>query len=97
MYAIRSYYEGFFLGGRLYHHFLKTTFQSPVFFDMLAVFIEGSSTDTLYFAASQCRFEHVGGIQRTGSASGSHDGMYFVNKQDDIGGFLQLVQNGFLV
>ena len=47
---------------RIDDHFLETTFQSSVFLDILTMFIECRSTDTLYFSTGQGRLQHIGGI-----------------------------------
>ena len=54
--------KGLFRSGRLHHDFLKTAFESTVFFDILTIFVKSGGTDALYLAARECRFENVGGI-----------------------------------
>lgn len=80
--------------GRLDQHFLKTPFQSPVLFDILAVFVQGRSTDHLDFSPRQCRLEHVGRIERSGRPPGTHQGMEFVDKEDHVGILFQFVHHG---
>ncbi len=69
---------------RVDNHFLETTFQSTVFLDVFTIFIQRRSTDTLYFTTCQRRFQHIGSVHRTGSRSCSDNGMYFIDKQDDV-------------
>ena len=87
--------KSFFLGGGLDHNFLEPAFKSAVLFNVLAVFIVGGSTNALDLAASECRFEHIGGIHGAWSAAGPYNGVYLVNKQDDIGILGEFVEHGF--
>ena len=43
---------------------LEAAFQRGVFFDVLAIFVEGGRADAAQLAAGQRRFEHVGGVRR---------------------------------
>src|SRR5690606_12802292 len=49
----------------------------------------------LQVAAGQGRFEYVGSIQRSGSATGTHYGMYLVYEQDHVTVLFQLVHDRF--
>src|SRR3546814_9823863 len=46
-------------------YFLETALQRGVFFDVLAVFVQGSGAYTMQFAARQGRLEHIACIHRT--------------------------------
>ena len=76
------------------HNHLKTTLQGTVFFNILAIFIQGSSSYTLNFASGQSRLEHIAGIQRTAGTTGTYNGMYFINEEDNIIGFFQFHHQG---
>jgi hypothetical protein len=86
--------HGFVGGRRVDHDFLEAAVEGAVFFDMLAVFIQGGSADALQFAACQGRFEDVGGVERAGGAAGADDGVNFVDEEDDVAAFLQFVHDG---
>ena len=67
--------QGLFGSGGLHHHFLETAFECAVFFDVLAVFVEGCGADALYVASCQGRLEHVGGVHGAWSRAGADDGV----------------------
>ena len=71
---------GFLRRSGLYNNFLKASFQGSVFLYVLTVFIQCGCTNTLYFASGQSGFEHVGGIQRTGSTTSPNQGMKLINE-----------------
>ena len=54
--------ERFFRSGRFYDNLLETAFKCSVLFDILAVFVEGSSSDALDFSTCQGWFQHISGI-----------------------------------
>lgn len=91
---VLQYLKGFLGCGRLYHHFLETTFQSSVFLDALAVFVQRSSANALYLATSQCWLQHIGGIHASCGSSRTDNGVDLVDEEDDIRILLQLVDNG---
>ncbi len=68
---------------RIYEHRLEAALQRLVFFDMLAVFIQGGGADTVQFATGQHRLEHIAGVCRALCPAGSDNGMQLVDKQDD--------------
>src|SRR5687767_9690950 len=84
-----------FRSSSIYHYNLESSCQSAVFFNILTVFIECSSTYTLDISPCEGRLKHVGSIQRTGSSTCSNDGMNFIYKQDHFRRFFQLVHHGF--
>ena len=51
--------DGFLRCGLFHYHLLESPLQCTVFFYRLAVFVECGSSDALYGASCQCRFEHV--------------------------------------
>src|SRR3546814_15505634 len=74
-------FNGFLRRCRFYHDFLKTPVKRAVLFNVLAVFIQGCSTDALNFTPCQRRLEHIRSIQRAGSAAGPDNGMDFVDRK----------------
>ena len=94
LFYVSQYLERFFRSSGFYYNFLKTTLQSTVFLDILSVFVKRGSTDTLYFAASQSRLQHIGCIHRTGSCTGAYNSMNLVYEQDYVRILLQLIDNG---
>src|SRR6202790_128504 len=46
-----------------------------VFFDVLAIFVEGSSADTVQFASSKGRLQHVARIHGALGLPGAHHGV----------------------
>ena len=77
--ADRLFYAGF---AHIYG--LKATLQSRVFFDVLAVFIDGCRPDHVQFAARQHGFEHVAGVHCTLCSTGSNNGVHLIHEQDDL-------------
>ncbi len=52
----------FFGSGSVHHYYLEASGQSTIFFDVLAVFVQGSSTNTLDVATRQGWLKHIGSI-----------------------------------
>src|SRR5262249_12334956 len=50
---------------------LKATLERGVFFDVLAIFVQGGSADGAQFAAGKRGLEHVGGVDRAFGSSGA--------------------------
>jgi len=74
-------------------HLLETAFQCAILLDMLAVLVKGCSANALNLTSCQCRLEHVCGIKRAAGSTCTHNGMYLVNKENDIFIFCQLIEN----
>ena len=87
--------KGLLGGGGFEDNLLETTFESPVFFNVLAVFVQRCRTDTLQFAACEGRLEEVGGVHAAGGVARTHHRVQFVDEEDDIGAFLQLFEDCF--
>ena len=69
-----------FLGRGIDDDLLEATFQGAVLFDVLAVFIEGGGANALNLAASQSRFEDVGGVDGAFGAARADQSVQFVNE-----------------
>lgn len=52
--------EGVGLGGFSHINWLETAFESLVFFDVFAVFVEGGGADGAHLAAGKGRLENIG-------------------------------------
>ena len=78
-----------FLGsGRIDHNGLEPPGQSPVFFNIFAVFIQRRCAHALNFPAGKRWFEYIGSVQAAFGAAGAHYCVQFVDKNDDIVVFL---------
>ena len=79
-----------------YHNRLETPFQSGIFFNILSVFIQSGSTDTVQFTTGQHRFQHIARIQGTVRLAGTDDSMQLINEQNDLSvAVLHIIQYGF--
>jgi len=76
--------DGIHLIGLVDHHRLETTFQCLVFLKIFLVLVECRGSDGSEFAAGQRGLENVGGIHRSLSAAGTHEGVYLVDEQYDV-------------
>ena len=65
---------------------LEPSLEGSIFLNMLSIFIESCGADTLDFAPRQCGLEHVGGIDRSFRRPCSHQGMEFIDEDDDVSG-----------
>ncbi len=76
--------DGVFDGRFADHDGLEAAFEGGVFFDVLAVLVEGGGTDAAEFAASELGFEEIAGVHGTFGFAGPDDGMEFVDEEDDL-------------
>ena len=81
--------------GGFHHDLLETPLQGAILLDVLAVFVQGGGADALNLTAGQGWLEHVGCVERSARSSGAHNGVDFVDEQDDVRGLLQLVHHRF--
>ena len=70
---------------RFKYHLLKSSFQCAIFLNAVAIFVERGGTNALYRAPSQCRLHNIGRIHATRCATSANDGVYLVDKDDDVG------------
>ena len=63
---------------------LETTLKSCILFQVLAVFIQRGGTDGLQLTASQHGLENGCCINRAFSRASTHEGVQFVDKQNDV-------------
>ena len=69
--------------GGIDHNGLKTAFQSGIFFDIFSVLIQRRGADAVEFSPCQHGFEKISGIHGAFRSPGSHNGMEFIDKEDD--------------
>src|SRR5699024_221468 len=79
-----------------YINFLEATRQGVVFFENSAVFRVSGRTQTLELTRGQRRLEQVGRIQRAARRrTGADQRVDFVDKQNGLGSFLELLEHRF--
>ena len=72
-----------FDGGLFDHDRLKAPFQGGIFFNILAVLIDGRRTDTVQLATCKHRLEHVARIDGALCLAGTDNGMQLIDKEQD--------------
>ena len=65
-------------------HRLEPTFQGRILFDILAVFVQGGGADAVQLASGQHGLEQVARIHGAVGFARAHDGVQFVDEQDDL-------------
>ena len=65
-------------------HHLKTAFQRLVFFEVLAILVEGGCADGAQFAAGESGFQNVRRIHCAFRSARAHERMDFVDEQNDL-------------
>ena len=63
---------------------LKAAFESGILFNVFPVLVQRGRADRPEFAPRQLRFEQVGGIGGALRLPGAHDGVKFVDEEDDL-------------
>ena len=76
--------DGVHLVGLVHHHGLESALQGLVLLEILLILVERGGTDGSQFATRQGRFQNVGGIHGSLSASCAHEGVYLVDEEDDV-------------
>ena len=88
--------DGVFHTGFADQYFLEAAFECRVFFDVLAVFVQGGRADAVQFAACQSRFQHIARIHCTVGFTRADQSMDFVDENQGITVvFRQIVQHAF--
>ena len=87
--------NGIFLGWFIDSNRLESTFQCCIFFNMLAVFVQCSRTDTLDIPTRQFRFQNIGRIQRAFCRASANQRVHFIDKEDYILVSLHFIHNFF--
>ena len=86
--------KGFLGGGLAHHHGLEAPLQGRVLLDVLAVFLQGGGADALHLAPGQGGLHDVGSVQAALGLPRAHDGVNFVDEQQDISGLAHFLQHG---
>ncbi len=68
----------------LHKHRLKTPLQRRVLLDVLAIFVERGRANASQFAARKLRLEHVRRVRCALRRPGPHEGVQFINEQNDF-------------
>ena len=76
--------HGVFHAGLSDEYLLESTLQSSIFFNVFAVFIQGSGANKAQFATGQHGLEHVGRSNRSFASASSHQGVELIDKGDDF-------------
>src|SRR5215467_14622612 len=63
---------------------LKAAFEGGIFFNVLAILIEGGGADGAQFAAGELGLHDVGGVGGTFGRAGANESVQLVNKEDDM-------------
>ena len=88
--------DGILHRGFIHLHRLEPALQSGVLFNILAVLVQRRRTDAVQLAPSQHGFQQVARIHAALGLSCAHNGVQFIDEQDDLAlGLLHLVQHGF--
>ena len=70
---------------RLVHqHFLETTLQRRIFFNILTIFVQRGRADAMQFAPRQRRFEHIARVHRAIGFARAHQCVNFINKNQRV-------------
>ena len=76
--------DGVFHAGLFHQHRLEAALEGRVFFDMLAVFVQGGGADHVQLAARQHRLEHVAGVHGAFGRARADHGVHLIHEQDDL-------------
>ena len=72
------------LDGRFFHHDgLESTFEGCILFDIFSVFVQSCGPDAVEFTPGEHGFKHVSRIHGAFGFASSHDGVNFVDEEDD--------------
>ena len=78
--------DGDALGGRglVNHYLLESALQGLVLLEVLLVLVQGGGAYRAQFATGQRRLQYIGSVHGTGRTACSHQGVDFVDEQDDF-------------
>ena len=79
----------------VYLHWLESTFQSGIFFNVLAVFLSCRRANAMEFATSEFRLEHVAQIHRAFGLARAHNVVEFIDEHQRIAIFFDSVNHIF--
>ncbi len=84
--------QRFFSCGWFNKNLLETSFKRSIFFNRITVFVQRRCSNTLYRSSCQCRFHNIGRIHASRCTTGTNQGVYLINKNDDIWILLKFLQ-----
>ena len=88
--------DGIFYRRLADQHRLESALQGGVFFVVFLVLVERGCADGAQLAPCQRRLEHVGGVHRAFGGAGAHQGVQFVDEENDLAlGLGDLLQDSF--
>ena len=88
--------DGVLHRGLGHHDRLEAALQRGVLFDILAVLVEGGGTNAVQLTPGQHRFEQVAGVHGTLGFTCTHNGVQFVDEQNDAAfRLLDLIKHRF--
>ena len=76
--------DGVLNRGLGHHDGLEAALQGGVFFDVLAVLVDGGGAHAMQFPPGQGRFDHVGGVHGALRGPGAHQGVELIDEHDDL-------------
>ena len=74
---------------------LEPALQRGVFFNVLAVLVEGGGADDPDLTPAQSGLDDVGGVHGALGGAGAHDGVQLVDEEDDVAVLLHFIQRVF--
>ena len=83
--------ECLLLVGGVYRHLLKSPVHRAILLDTLTILLQSGGTDAADLSSCKRRLEHAGRIDPSLRIATTHQSMYLVNIEDDIGVCLELV------
>ena len=66
------------------HHFLETSLQRLIGFEIFLVFVQCSCTDSPQVTSCQGRLQNIRCIHRSATLTGSYEGVDLIDKEDDL-------------
>ena len=76
--------DGIFARRFVDRHLLEAAFERLVLLEILLVFVQGRGAHGAQLAARKGRFQNVGRIHRTRRFAGTHQGVDFVDEEQDV-------------
>ena len=88
--------HGVLHAGLSHENLLEPTLESGVLFDVLAILIQGGRADQAKLTPGEHGLQHIGGSHRALATTGTHQGVKFVDKGDDLAlGVIDFFQDCF--
>ena len=86
-------FDGIVHGGSLDLDGLETSFERGILLDVLAIFVQGGGADTLHLATGKRGLDDIAGIHGALGRAGTHDGVQFVNEENDVFGATDFIHH----